>query len=61
MRRWHVIAQDQSNIQLELLPMLLGFFTYKGAVIGKQFVELMAEAAGSSHKMAGMMTLFSLI
>lgn len=25
--------------------MLLGFFTYKFAVIGKQFIELLADAA----------------
>ena len=43
--RWSKVAAGHTEIQLELLPMLLGFFTYKAGVIAKQFTELMAEAA----------------
>ena len=47
-RRWSSLAAGHTDIQLQLLPMLLGFFTYKAGVIGKQFTELMVEAARPS-------------
>ena len=46
--RWNTLAHGYTSIQLELLPMLVGFFTYKFAVIAKQFTELLSEAARSA-------------
>lgn len=38
--RWNALAVDQTGITLQLLPMLLGFFTYKGAIITRQSLSL---------------------
>lgn len=47
--RYNTNLAEQVGITLQLLPMLLGFFTYKGAVLGKQSLELFADlAAGTS-------------
>jgi hypothetical protein len=37
------ILHLQSGITLELLPMLIGFFTYKIAVLARETKELMAQ------------------
>eukprot|EP00210_Caulerpa_lentillifera_P009106 g8684.t1 len=36
--RWNALAADEYGIHVELLPMLVGFFTYKAAVIGRQSI-----------------------
>ncbi len=36
-------------VHLELLPMLLGFFTYKAGVVGRGAFELLTNSAGSSN------------
>ena len=37
-----------SAVDLQLLPMLLGFFTYKGAVVAKQAATLFGDLAASA-------------
>ena len=37
---------EQTGLTLQLLPILLGFFTYKGAVVAKQSLVLFGELAG---------------
>ncbi len=44
---------DQTGLTLELLPMLLGFFTYKGAVFAKQSLELFGELASGTSGSGG--------
>jgi hypothetical protein len=44
---------DQTGVTLTLLPMLLGFFTYKGAVLGKQSLALFAELSGGQQAQQG--------
>ena len=39
--RYNTLLSESSGLHLELLPMLVGFFTYKGAVVGKQGLELL--------------------
>ncbi|EIE19145.1 hypothetical protein COCSUDRAFT_59628 [Coccomyxa subellipsoidea C-169] len=42
---WHGLgAYERTGVDLELLPMLLGFFTYKAGVVAKQFVDLVGAA-----------------
>lgn len=41
--RWNQLKADEVGLHLQLLPMLLGFFTYKGAVIAKNFGQLAKE------------------
>jgi hypothetical protein len=33
--RWNTLAADSLGVHLQLMPMLLGFLTYKGAVIAR--------------------------
>ncbi|KAL4427151.1 hypothetical protein ABPG77_001155 [Micractinium sp. CCAP 211/92] len=52
--RYNTLVADQTGLTLELLPMLLGFFTYKGAVFAKQSLELFGElASGTSGSGSG--------
>lgn len=46
---------EETGLTLQLLPMLLGFFTYKGAVIAKQSLVLFGElsAAGKPAEEGG--------
>lgn len=39
--RYNSLISESSGLHLELLPMLVGFFTYKGAVVAKQGLELL--------------------
>lgn len=41
--RWNTLASEQVGVTLQLLPMLIGFFTYKGAVVVKTSVSLWDE------------------
>jgi ATP synthase protein I len=39
--RYNTLVAESSGLHLELLPMLVGFFTYKGALVAKQGLELL--------------------
>lgn len=41
--RWNTLASEEIGITLQLLPILVGFFTYKGAVVVKTSVSLWDE------------------
>ena len=57
--RWNALAAASSGLTLELLPMMVGFFTYKGAMVARQslrvFSDLVAEvkAGGQSGSREG--------
>lgn len=53
LRRFNTLVGDQTGLTLQLLPMLLGFFTYKGAVLAKQSLALFGELAGSQQPGGG--------
>lgn len=44
--RWNTLAADRTGITLQLLPVLVGFFTYKGALVARQSVLLFDEING---------------
>lgn len=44
--RWNELKGDEFGVHLAILPELLGFFTYKAAVVGLQFTALMREFIG---------------
>lgn len=46
--RYHHTMSGSSTVDLQLLPMLLGFFTYKGAVVAKQAATLFSDLAASA-------------
>ncbi len=52
-RRYNTLVGDQTGLTLQLLPILLGFFTYKGAVIAKQSLVLFGELAGKQQAAGG--------
>ena len=47
--RWNAVEHGSAAVHLELLPMLLGFFTYKAGVVGRGAFELLSNSAGSSN------------
>ena len=49
LRRYNLLVAEQTGLALQLLPMLLGFFTYKGAVVAKQSLVLFGELTGSQR------------
>lgn len=51
--RYNTLVAEQTGLTLELLPMLLGFFTYKGAVIAKQSLVLFGELASGARAGGG--------
>lgn len=38
------MAADKVHLHLELLPMLVGFFTYKIAIVGRQSLQVFRNA-----------------
>ena len=46
--RWNTLKADEVGLHLQLLPVLLGFFTYKGAVIARGALDLCSPACPSS-------------
>ena len=50
--RWNTLAAHDVGITLQLLPMLLGFFTYKAAVIAKTGLSLLESISRESSKAA---------
>lgn len=46
--RWNQLYADQFGVELQLLPMLVGFFTYKIAVVFRQGLQLLDEITGKS-------------
>lgn len=49
--RWNLLAVDKTGITLQLLPMLLGFFTYKAAVIAQTGLSVL-ESLSSTEQTA---------
>ena len=50
--RWNVIAAPQVHLTAQLLPMLLGFFTYKAAIVGRYGLNLLGEITSSGQPVA---------
>jgi len=50
--RYNLLAADSVGIHLELLPMLLGFFTYKAGVLSQGTVALFRELSASGKPAA---------
>ena len=48
--RWNTLAAHDVGITLQLLPMLLGFFTYKAAVIAKTGLSLLDSMSKGSDQ-----------
>lgn len=48
--RWNTLAAHDVGITLQLLPMLLGFFTYKAAVIAKTGLSLLDSISKGSDQ-----------
>lgn len=44
-----MLYAESLGLQLQLLPMLAGFFTYKAAVLGKNSLALFEELSGKSR------------
>ena len=52
MRRWNTLKAEEVGLMLQLLPMLLGFFTYKGAVIARGGIDVFAGLAAGQQPVA---------
>eukprot|EP01023_Acetabularia_acetabulum_P017585 TRINITY_DN18804_c0_g2_i1.p1 TRINITY_DN18804_c0_g2~~TRINITY_DN18804_c0_g2_i1.p1 ORF type:complete len:369 (-),score=60.31 TRINITY_DN18804_c0_g2_i1:235-1341(-) len=50
--RWNQLYADDFDLKLQLLPTLIGFFTYKGAVVARQSVKLFQELAQQQQTVA---------
>ena len=48
--RWNTLAAPDVGLTLQLLPMLLGFFTYKAAVIAKTGLSLLESMSKESEQ-----------
>ncbi|KAK9818075.1 hypothetical protein WJX72_006729 [[Myrmecia] bisecta] len=48
LNRWNTLAAGETGVTLQLLPILLGFFTYKVAVIARQSLVLFGELTESA-------------
>lgn len=51
--RWNELYADQFGYHLDFYGMLVGFFTYKLAVLGRQGLELFSEISGRPSDTAG--------
>ncbi|KAG1663822.1 hypothetical protein FOA52_013387 [Chlamydomonas sp. UWO 241] len=51
--RFNLLYAEQAGITLQLLPMLVGFFTYKAAVIARESQQLMASLSAKPGGGAG--------
>ena len=47
--RWNATQHSAGTVHLELLPMLLGFFTYKAGVLGRGTFELLRRSSEHSR------------
>jgi len=45
--RYNILAAEHTGLTLQFLPILVGFFTYKGAVIARQSLALFSDLSGS--------------
>lgn len=45
-RRYNTLYAESLGLQLQLLPMLAGFFTYKAGVLGRSSIALFDELSG---------------
>lgn len=45
--RWNTLAAEQVGLTLQLLPMLVGFLTYKVAVVARQGKDVLDAANGT--------------
>lgn len=54
-RRWNALYAAPSGVELEMLPLLGGFFTYKLAVVGRWAASeaAAARAAGADRERSG--------
>jgi hypothetical protein len=50
MCRYNVLYADQMEFRLQLLPMLIGFFTYKAGVLGRGLVAVFGELTGRPQR-----------
>jgi len=48
--RYNSLVADETGVTLSLLPMLVGFFTYKVAVVGKQGIDLADDIFGRKER-----------
>lgn len=50
--RWNELQADEYGVHLQILPELLGFFTYKAAVVGINFTALLREYVDGDFKVS---------
>ncbi|GMH40964.1 hypothetical protein BSKO_08868 [Bryopsis sp. KO-2023] len=51
--RWNTLAADDVGVHLELLSMLVGFFTYKAALVGRQSLQVFSDLVADVKKEGG--------
>lgn len=50
--RWNMLYADEYGVTLQLYALLVGFFTYKLAVLGRQGLELLNELSEPEKRAA---------
>jgi ATP synthase protein I len=50
--RWNTLYADEYGVTLQLYALLVGFFTYKLAVLGRQGLELLSELSEPEKRAA---------
>ena len=48
--RYNSLVAEETGVTVSLLPMLVGFFTYKVAVVGKQGIDLADDIFGRNER-----------